>query len=106
MRYIITESQYKLLSEDLSVEVRRRFPFQNLKNDMEWGILDEMSPCDFDNIGEFVASACDELMEMYSIYFINEFDKVISPKDSDSLYYYLVDKFGDYLVKYYKNKCA
>jgi hypothetical protein len=73
---------------------------------MEWGILDEMSPCDFNNIGEFVASACDELMEMYSIYFINEFDKVISPKDRDSLYYYLVDKFGDYLVKYYKNKCA
>jgi hypothetical protein len=106
MRYIITESQYKLLSEDLSVEVRRRFPFQNLKNDMEWGILDEMNPCDFDDIGEFVASACDELREMYSIYFINEFDKVISPKDSDSLYYYLVDKFGDYLVKYYKNKCA
>ena len=35
-----------------------------------------------------------------------DFDYVLTPKDKDSLYNYFVDKFGDYLVKYYKNKCA
>ena len=42
MKYIITESQYVLLSESLSPEVRRRLPFKNMMNDLEYGILDEI----------------------------------------------------------------
>lgn len=110
MKYIITESQYSLLTEDLSVEVRRRLPFLNMKNDMEWGILDEMDVCgDYDGVGDFISDACDGLVEMYHDYFVNDFDYVLKPKDKDSLYYYFVDKFGDYLEKYFKdrkNKCT
>jgi len=106
MKYIITESQYVLLSESLSPEVRRRLPFKNMMNDLEWGILDDMNPCDFHTIGDFVSEACDMLAEMYDVYFVNDFDLNISPKDRDSLYYYFMDKFGNYLVKYHKNKCA
>ena len=32
--------------------------------------------------------------------------KKISPKDRDSLYYFLVDTFGEYLVNYYKKQCV
>lgn len=110
MKYIITESQYRLLTEDLSVEVRRRLPFQNMKNDMDWGILDEMDICgDYDGVGDFIGDACDMLVEMYHDYFVNDFDYVLNPKDKDSLYYYFVDKFGNYLSKYFKdhkNKCV
>jgi hypothetical protein len=110
MKYIITESQYVLLSESLSPEVRRRLPFQNMKNDMEWGILDEMDICgDYDGVGDFIGDACDSLVEMYHDYFVNDFDYVLKPKDKDSLYYYFVDKFGNYLEKYFKdrkNKCS
>jgi hypothetical protein len=110
MKYIITESQYVLLSESLSTEVRRRLPFKNMMNDLEWGILDEMDICgDYDGVGDFIGDACDMLVEMYDVYFINDFDLNISPKDRDSLYYYFVDKFGNYLEKYFKdhkNKCS
>jgi hypothetical protein len=106
MRYIITESQYKLLKESLPPEVRRRLPFKNLMNDMEWGVLDELNPCEYDDIGEFIGNACDSLVEMYHDYFVNDFDYVLRPKEKDILYYYFVDYFSDYLVKYYKNKCA
>jgi hypothetical protein len=97
MKYIITESQYVLLSESLSPEVRRRLPFKNMMNDLEYGILDEMDVCEYDDIGEFVSNACDSLVD---------FDYVLKPEEKDSLYYYFVDKFGNYLVKYHKNKCA
>jgi len=106
MKYIITESQYVLLTESLSPEVRRRLPFKNMMNDLEWGILEDMDICEYDDIGEFVSNACDSLVDMYDVYFVNDFDLNISPKDRDSLYYYFVDMYGDYLVKYHKNKCA
>jgi hypothetical protein len=106
MKYVITESQYALLTESLSPEVRRRLPFKNMMNHLEWGILDEMDICEYNDIGEFVSNACDSLVEMYGDYLVNDFDYVLEPKDRDSLYYYFVDRFGDYLVKYHKNKCA
>jgi hypothetical protein len=106
MRYIITESQYKLLNENLSSEFRRRLPFENMMNDLEWGVLDDMSNiCDYNSIGDFVSDACDNLVELSSDYFSNEYGKTMSPKDKDTLYYYFVDKFGKYLVKYYNTRC-
>ena len=107
MKYIITESQYNLLTEGLSVGLRRRLPFKNMMNDLEWGVLDEMyNICEYNSIGDFIADACNNLVELYSDYFINNFDETMSSKDRDTLYYYLVDEFGEYLVKYHKNKCT
>ena len=106
MKYIITESQYVLLTESLSPEVRRRLPFKNMMNDLEWGILDDMEICEYDDIGEFVSNACDSLVNMYDDYFEQELNYTLNPEDKDSLYNYFVDKFGDYLVKYYKKMCA
>jgi hypothetical protein len=106
MKYVITESQYVLLTESLSPEVRRRLPFKNMMNDLEWGILDEMDICEYGDIQYFIEDACDSLVNMYDDYFEQELNYTLKPKDKDSLYNYFVDKFGDYLVKYYKKMCA
>ena len=106
MKYIITESQYNLLTESLSPEVRRRLPFQNLMNDMEWGILDEMDVCEYGDVGEYISNACDSLVEMYYDYFVNEFDYVLEPKEKDSLYYFFVDYFKKFLLDYRKKICS
>lgn len=105
MKYIITESQYKLLTEDLSIDIRRRLPFKNMMNDLEWSILEGMSPCEYDDIGEFVSHACDEMVNLYDDYFRYEHNKDMSPKDRDSLYYFFVDKFDKYLIDYHKKMC-
>jgi hypothetical protein len=106
MKYIITETQYSLLTESLSLNVRRRLPFKNLMNDMEWGVLDDIEVCNYDDIGEFIGDACDSLVNLYDDYFSQELNYDLQSKDKDSLYYYFVDYFGDFLVKYYKNMCA
>jgi hypothetical protein len=107
MKYIITETQYNLLTESLSIEVRRRLPHKNLMNDMEYSILDEMiDVCEYSDMGEFISDSCDSLVELYDNYFEQELDYNLRPEDKDSLYLYFVDFFGDFLVKYYNNKCA
>ena len=79
-------------------------------NDLEWGILDEMDICgDYDGVGDFISDACDSLSRLYDDYFEIELNYTLNPKDKDSLYYYFVDEFGDYLKKYFKdrkNKCS
>jgi len=107
MKYIITESQYNLLTESPSIEVRRRFPYKNLMNDMEYGILDEIiDVCEYDDMGHFIEDSCDSLVHLYDNYFEQELDYTLTPKDKDSLYFYFVDFFKDFLIKYHKNKCV
>ena len=106
MKYIITESQYSLLTESLSLNVRRRLPFKNLMNDMEWGVLDDIEVCTYNDIGEFIGDACDSLVNLYDDYFSQELNYDLQSEEKDSLYYYFVDYFRDFLVKYYKNMCA
>jgi hypothetical protein len=105
MKYIITESQYNLLTESLSLEVRRRLPFKNLMNDMEYGILNSMNPCEYEDVGEYISNACDSLVEMYYDYFVYDFDYVLEPKEKDSLYYFFVDYFREFLMNYRKTNC-
>jgi hypothetical protein len=100
----IIKSPYRILVENLSPTIRRRLPFDNFENDLEWGILDEMNPCDFDKIGEFISEACDRLKDMYLDDVLDS--TIASAKDKDELYYYFVDRFSNYLVKEYKRRCG
>jgi len=113
MKYIVTESQYSLIVESLGKHfrknnftsrfVRRLVPMlKTVQDDLEWGVLDELNPCEFSK-GEFVAEACDMLKDIYidSIY-----DIKVSPKDQDALYYYFVDRFSSYLNRVYNHRCA
>ena len=99
MKYIITESQRQtLLMETLSPKLRRRLTFENMAEEME-SVIDNIYPCSFGNVSDFVAEACDMFVYVYLE------DLQASSKDKDSLYYYAVDVFGKYLVKLYNENC-
>jgi hypothetical protein len=103
MKYIITESQYKLLNEDLPISLRRRLSSDWLRETLDYGVLEHMDPCDFDYPGEYISEACDILKDII----LEDTDNVnIAPSDRDNLYNTLVDMFSDYLSRYHKNnKC-
>jgi hypothetical protein len=101
MKYIITESQHqKLLMENISMYLRRRLNFDDMKDEIDSIIEYHLIPCEFKDAHSFVTEVCD----MFT------YDKVedlqVSAKDTDSLYYYVVDVFGKYLTKFYNKKCG
>ena len=95
------------LTEQISLELRRRLDLDRLKHVLDAIIDYEINTCSFDEVGEYVSEVCDMLKDV--IIDNVEADtqlKKISPKDRDSLYYFLVDTFGEYLVNYYKKQCV
>ena len=95
------------LTEQISLELRRRLDLDRLKHVLDAIIDYEINACSFDEVGEYVSEVCDMLKDV--IIDNVEADtqlKKISPKDRDSLYYFLVDTFGEYLVNYYKKQCV
>lgn len=102
MKYIITESQYKLLNEDLPLPFRRRLTFDSLKNTLDFDVIEHMDPCDFDYVGEYISEACDILKDVIleDIEYVN-----ISYFDRDQLYHALVDMFGKYLANHHSKMC-
>jgi hypothetical protein len=87
------------LNESVSTYLRRRLSFQGMKENMENVVDYELNPCEFSNIGDFVAEACDMLAHNYLE------DLQVSSKDKDNFYFTLVDLFGEYLSKVYKQRC-
>jgi hypothetical protein len=90
----------KDINESISTYLRRRLSFQGMKENMENVVDYELNPCEFSNIGDFVAEACDMLA-----YNCLE-DTQVSSKDKDGFYESLVDLFGEYLVNIYEQRCV
>ena len=88
------------LNESVSTYLRRRLSFQGMKENMENVVDYELNPCEFSDIGDFVAEACDMLAHNYIE------DLQVSSKDTDNFYFALVDLFGEYLSKVYKQRCV
>lgn len=88
------------INENISTHLRRRLSFETLKGELD-NILDyEINPCNFEPVGELVAEVCDMLVN-------NVLEDINSTfKDKDGLYFYFVDTFGDYIVKYYNKHCV
>jgi len=80
--------------------IRRRLSFENMKQEVENLVDYELNPCEFDNVGDFVTETCDILSYNYMV------GLDISSKDIDKFYLFLVDTFGEYLVKMYKQRCV
>ena len=100
MNVIITESQYKMINENISKYLRRRLHFDMMKDEMEYIIEYQLLPCEFSTPGEYVSEACDLLAQKY----LEEL--TVSSKDSDGLYLFLVDLFGKQLVEIYNKECS
>ena len=101
MNIIITESQHQtFLLETISTYLRRRMSMDDMKQEMDSIVEYAMLPCEFKNVGAFIAEACDIMTYNYLE------DLNTSAKDRDSFYYHMVDLFGDYLSNYYKKNCS
>ena len=88
------------LNETISPYLRRRLSFDSMKDNIDSIVDYELNPCGFSDIGDFIAEACDML-----VYNCLE-DIQVSPKDKDGFYVAMVDLFGEYLVKIYKERCV
>ena len=80
--------------------IRRRVSFDDMKQDMINLVDYELNPCEFDNVSDFVAEACDILSYNY----IGGLD--VSNKDKDRFFFFLVDTFGEDLARLYKQRCT
>ena len=89
----------KDINESVSTYLRRRLSFEDMKQDIDNLVDYELNPCEFSDIGEFVAEACDILAYNYLE------DLQVSSKDKDGFYVALVDLFGKHLVNVYKERC-
>ena len=94
------------LMENVSPEVRRRIDSENL-NDLIDDIIEyELNACEYP-VGEFVAEACDLAVNNIVDYVVNNTSlQKVTFKDRDSLYYFFVDTFGDYLSNYHRKTCG
>ena len=93
------------ITESISTYLRRRLSFDHMKQDIENLVDYELNPCEFSNIGDFVAEACDMLVYSYVEDLEVSFQKV-SSREKDTLYYFLVDNFGNHLANVYKQRCV
>jgi hypothetical protein len=80
--------------------IRRRLSFDDMKQDIINLVDYELNPCEFDNVSDFVAEACDILSYNY----IGGLD--VPNKDRDKFFFFLVDTFGEDLARLYKQRCA
>jgi hypothetical protein len=104
----LTKVYYKRCGKGLSesrntrvpTSVRRRVSFDDMKQDMINLVDYELNPCEFDNVSDFVAEACDILSYNY----IGGLD--VPNKDRDKFFFFLVDTFGEDLARLYKQRCT
>ena len=80
--------------------IRRRVSFDDMKQDIINLVDYELNPCEFDNVSDFVAEACDILSYNY----IGGLD--VPNKDRDKFFFFLVDTFGEDLARLYKQRCT
>ena len=90
----------KDINESVSTYLRRRFSFEDMKENIDSIVDYELNPCQFSDVGDFIAEACD----MLSYNCLEEIQ--VSSKDKDGFYVALVDLFGEYLVSIYEKRCV
>jgi len=91
---------------NLASHIRRRLNPEHLKHVLNTIIEYDLSPCSYNDVGEFVSEICDTLKDVFLENISMEFPVEITPKDKDDVYYYFVNLFGDYLVKEHKKLCS
>jgi hypothetical protein len=90
----------KDINESVSTYLRRRFSFEDMKENIDSIVDYELNPCQFSDVGDFIAEACD----MLSYNCLEEIQ--VSSKDKDGFYEALVDLFGEYLFSIYEKRCV
>jgi hypothetical protein len=99
-------NSHENILESMSPHVRRRLDFDNLKQEIDNIVDYELHVCRFPNAGEFISEVCDMVNERMLDDIVASTNVKVSLKEKDSLYFYLVDMFGEYLTKKYHMRCA
>lgn len=104
MKIIITERQHNLLMETIPASLRRRFNYDEIKGHLDF-VIQNYNPCDYGSLGGFVGEMCDMLvLDLIDDYYYENGGKIDS-KTKDTLYYFMVDNFADYLQDIYDKQC-
>ena len=108
MKYIITESQFKLLNEQTPLGLRRRLSYTNLEKFIFNAELDFPTLCDdfgdeFEYADNVISRAVDDFLsedENFMNSLGNTYDEVF-----DYVHEIVKDWFGDYLIEIYQSTC-
>lgn len=101
---LTTES--KTILETFSPQLRRRISFDTLKSELDNVFDYEINICLYPNVGELISEVADLLSVNIFDSLFNETNFTPTPKEKDTLYYYLVDMFSKYISKKYKEECS
>jgi hypothetical protein len=71
-----------------------------MKEDIDIIVNDELNPCEFNNVEDFIYGACNMLAYRYFE------DSKLSDKESEKLFPSIVNLFGEHLVKVYYKRCG
>jgi len=104
MKIIITERQEDLLMENIPVSFRRRFNYNEIKGHLLF-IMEEITPCDYGSLGDFIGEMCDMLVNDLIDDYYEYGNQNVDNKTKDDLYYFMVDNFANYLQEIYDKEC-
>lgn len=107
MKYIITESQYKILVEDYDLRLKRRLTYDNMKEHINGGEINYPTLCDdfedeFEYASNVIQWAADDFMSSNEDAFPDESYYEIH----DIVVEKCKDWFGEYLFDIYRNTCS
>jgi hypothetical protein len=86
---------------DMSLAVRRRL--ETINDGFFWH-ADEVDPCSYSSVGEFISDTCDFANNIIDED-LRESGIKLRPYEKDILYNYFVDRFGKKLSRIFMNRC-
>ena len=108
MKYIITESQFALLSEDIHTQMlKRRVTYENMEKyiqnaEMEFPMLCDDFNDEFEFADNVISSAVNSFFTVdEDDFFSNKYDEY-----HDVIFNICKDWFGDYLLEIYTSTCT
>lgn len=107
MKYIITESQYKLLFEDIKMQrLKRRLTYENMEKFIFEAEIDFPTLCD--DFGDEFEYADNVISRAVDNFLLSDENSSLS-NDHDELYDIIYDTtkdwYGDYLLEIYTSTC-
>jgi hypothetical protein len=107
MKYVITESQYKLLFEDVFLTIKRRFSYEKMREHILTAELDFPTLCD--DFGDEFEYAENLITRAVDNFFAEDFLTDNLGNDFDVIYDFVFnetkDWFGEYCLNTYRETC-
>lgn len=107
MRIIITEEQEHLLLKNLPIAFRRRLSGENsIKHHLDYGVLEHLNPCEWNDVGHFIDDVCYTVVEELIDYHHQDTGDKFSTKEINGFFTFCVGTYGDYIKEFYEHNCT